>query len=320
MAAAARRGARKPAASSRRRTREEGRENPQALETEEVTVEIEDLEAFNESTNILLYGPSGHGKTVLAGGAPEGPTGRPPTYLTTEKGIVSAQRAGLNAKLIRAPTWEHVVAGKRKLDETLEPGDWAIIDSLTKMQVLQLRWILRIINADNPGRDLDIPAIQDHQKWQNYFKRFVDELIDAPYNCIFVCTDMFRDDEEGEDIVLPAITGKDYEICNYIRAQTDVNLYFRATERSGELIRRALAQPIPPYVACKDRYNVLGKWIDIPEGYYGAMSDIIEAINTGEQISSLYEDDEEEEYEDEEEDEEYEPEQPPARKKASRTS
>jgi hypothetical protein len=288
---------------SRPKARQEERENPSALETEEVIVEIEDLANFNESINIGIHGPSGHGKTVLAGGAPAGPSGRPPTYLTTEKGVVAAQRAGLEAKLIRAPSWEHVVAGKRKLDETLDAGDWAIVDSGTKMQVLMLRWILQEINKDNPSRDLDIPAIQDHQKWQNYYKRFVDSLIDAPYNVIFVFTTMLREDEEGEDQVLPAITGKGQEICDYVCAQMDVNLYYALSDKTpdGNLIRRALAQPVSPYVRCKDRYNVLGRYIDIPDGYYGAMADIINAIQTGEPL--VYEDDQDEEEEYDEGDE-----------------
>lgn len=292
----AKRGARKP----RPRTRQDERESPSAIEAEEVIVEIEDLDQFVESINIMLHGPSGHGKTVLAGGAPNGPSGRPPTYLTTEKGVVAAQRAGLQAKLIRAHSWEHVVAGKRKLDETLEAGDWAIVDSLTKMQVLMLRWILKEINKDNPSRDLDIPAIQDHQKWQNYFKRFVDGLIDAPYNVIFVATTMLREDEEGDDQVLPAITGKGQEICDYVCAQMDVNLYYALTEKtaSGVPVRRALAQPFPPYVRCKDRYDVLGRYVDVPDRYYGAMADIVRAIESGEPL--VYEDDEPDDEDDDE--------------------
>lgn len=289
---------------ARPKQRQEERENPSALTADEVTVEIEDLEDFNESINIAIYGPSGHGKTVLAGGAPDGPSGRPPTYLTTEKGVVAAQRAGLKAKIIRTQSWEHVVAGKKLLDETLEPGDWAIVDSGSKMQVLMLRWILRKINADNPSRDLDIPAIQDHQKWQNYYKRFVDELIDAPYNVIFIFTTMLREDEEGEDQVLPAITGKGNEICDYVCAQMDVNLYYALSDKTptGDPIRRALAQPFAPYVRCKDRYNVLGRYIDVPDGYYGAMGDIINAIQTGEPL--IYEEDEVADDEDEEDEDE----------------
>jgi hypothetical protein len=250
------------------------RENPEALEAAAVTIEIEDLSDFNESVNILLHGPSGHGKTVLAGGAPNA------TFLSTEKGVVAAKRAGSKAKLMRAPDWEHVLAALDKAEETLGPEDWLIVDSATKMQVLYIRWILRMIHEQNAARDLDIPAIQDHQKWQNGFMRFCDRIVDAEYNSIFITTSMYKEDPEGEDLVIPAITGKDYAISSYISAQMDVVGYYAVApqkSRTEPMIRRALFQPYPPYFA-KDRYAVLGRWQDVPDGDYTAMADFIGMI------------------------------------------
>jgi hypothetical protein len=167
-----------------------------------------------------------------------------------------------------------------KADQTLGKDEWLIIDSLTKMQVLYLRWILKTIHEQNGSRDLDIPAIQDHQKWQNGFKRFVDHMIDAQYNTIFVCTAMIKDDEEGEEIVMPDITGKNYAISGYIQAQMDVTLYYAVSKQATtaeNTVRRALAQPFPPYVA-KDRFNALGKFQDVDEGDYTAMAEFIQMI------------------------------------------
>lgn len=258
-----------------------GKEAPGALTEDIVEVEIEDLDEHDESTNWMIYGPSGVGKTVLAGHAPRA------TFLSTEKGVVSAKISGSRARLIRAPHWEHVVAGKKKADEKLGKGDWLIADSITKMQVLNIRWILRKIHEDNDSRDLDIPAIQDHQKWQNYFKRFIDELIDAPYNVIFIATEMRKEDEEGEDLVLPAITGKNYEVCNYIRAQMDIVSYYApapAKNRNEPIVRRLMSQPYPPYVA-KDRYNALGRWWDVEDGEYDTVVDMIDEIEKAKEKS-----------------------------------
>lgn len=260
-----------------RTTARSNREAPESIEEQIVDVHITDLADHNESINILIHGPSGHGKTVLAGGAPNA------VFLSTEKGVVSAQRAGSQAKLIRTPHWEHVVAGKKLCDQQLGPDDWVIIDSLTKMQTLQVRWILRTAHEGNERRDLDIPAIQDYQKWQNYFKRFVDELIDAPYNCIFITTDMIKENEDGEDIVLPNIEGKNFAICNYVREQMDVVTYYRSyTNKSDKVIRRARFQPKDPYIACKDRYNVFGPYQEIDDGEYTAMAEFIEMIQDSE--------------------------------------
>lgn len=274
-AAPARRGTRTTA--TKRRNAKQEREDPESLEAVIPEIEINDLETHNESKNILVYGPSGHGKTVLVGGAPNG------VYMSTEKGVVSAKVVGHKARLMRTPTWEHCLAAMAKADAELGPEDWLLCDSGTKMQVLYYRWILRTIKEAKPNRDLDIAAIQDHQKWQKGFQRFVDHMIDAPYNMVMVATPMTREDEEGEDAVMPHFEGKGMTISQYITAQFDVVLYYAvskiASEKAGHTVRRALAQPHPelPYVA-KDRYRALGDFWEVDPGNYWAMAEMIEAI------------------------------------------
>lgn len=255
------------------RTHRQERENPTRIEEDVVDVVIEDLVRSHQPLNVLLAGPSGHGKSVLASFAPK--TAHGPLILSTESGgTISAKRAGSWAKVIHTETWEQVVAAKKKADGLLGRGEWLVLDSLTTMQVLMVRWILRKNNQANEARDLDIPAIQDYQKWQNYFKRFVDSLITAPYNVIFICGDMIKENTDGDEIVLPHIEGKDYAICNYVRAQTSVNIYYAITdkavdvdpeteEETGLPVRRALFQPYPPFVFPKDRTMSMGTYRDV---------------------------------------------------------
>jgi hypothetical protein len=246
------------------------------MEVEVVDVAIEDLGAFTKSKNIIIYGPSGVGKTVLAGGAPNA------TFLSTETGVVAAQRAGHQAGLIYAPSWEHVVAGLKLAEEKLGPEDWLVVDSVTKMQQLLIRWILKENNKRNVSRDLDIPAVKDHQKWQNMFSRFIQNIIDAPYNSIMVATSMIKDDEEGDEIVLPNIVGKNFTMAQNFCAEADMVLYYAVSKTAStekHTVRRILAQPYPPYTA-KDRYDCLGKYYDVEEGEYNAMEDIVALIES----------------------------------------
>jgi hypothetical protein len=246
-----------------------------------VVVKDEDLEDFNESVNICLYGNSGVGKTVLAGGVCRSVhVPNKPTYLTTEKGVVSAKRAGHTARVWRTPTWEHVEVALDRADAELTPEDWLLVDSGTKMQVLLTRWWLGRQHEDNEARDIDIPQIQDHQKFQNMYMRFWDRIIDAPYNSIIICTAMNNEDPEGESIVLPHILGKGYAVSSYCCAQADQVLYYgvaRQNDKQAPTIRRLLAETYPPWFA-KDRYNVLPRWTDVEDEDYDAMADVIDDI------------------------------------------
>jgi hypothetical protein len=268
--AATRTPTRRPAAKRRGNLRSVG----SAQARPKVVVHVEELADFNDTVNILIHANSGVGKTVLAAFAPRA------IFLSTEKGVVAAKRVGSKARLLRAPDWDHVEAALDWCDENLGPEDWLIIDSLSKMQILLIRWILRMLNDENDGRDIDIPQIQDHQKWQNMFMRFVDRMVDANYNTIFITTSMIKEDPDGDDIVLPSITGKDYTISNYVCAAMDIVLYYtmaKQKNRDDPVTRLLLAETFPPYFA-KDRYNVLPRWQSIEEGDYTAMADIIADI------------------------------------------
>jgi AAA domain len=268
-----------------RRTAKQVRENPQALT--EAVVEIEEvaLAAHNTSKNVLLYGPPGTGKTVLAGGISHAEGVGSVVFLSTEiEGAVSARVTGSTARLWPAPTWEHAVAGIGKAERELVAGDWLIVDSGTRMQEMYMRWILQRINAASPNRDLDIPAIQDHQKYQNGFKRWYDSIIAMPCNTVLICNSMNAEDAEGEPRVIPLLLGKKGEISDYISAQPGVVLYYSVSRESREneatgsdIVRRVLAQPYPPWLA-KDRYDALGSYWDVGYRDYTAMARMVEAI------------------------------------------
>jgi hypothetical protein len=265
-----------------RQSAKQSREAPLSMMEADVEIQVEDLSTSGQKAtkNILIHGPSGHGKTLLAGGAANGT--RNVWFLSTEtEGVASARAVGSQAQLIRAPTWEYAVAGVKWAEQNLSHDDWLAVDSGTKMQELYMRWILQRENEINPQRDLDIPAIQNHQKYQNGFKRWCDRLIDGDFNVIFITTSMTADDAEGEERIIPHLLGKKGEISDYVSAQFSVALYYAVARESrdmrGPVMRRALAQPYPPWYA-KDRYMALGKFWDVEDGDYFAMSQMIEAI------------------------------------------
>lgn len=261
-----------PAASARRRTQAARRKPVPRAKANRPEITVEDLESFNDSINIMIYGDSGVGKTPLAAQAPNA------VILSTEKGAISAKRFGSKAKLIRATNWELIEAAIEHLEKNPEAFDWCIVDSVTKMQQLLIRHLLEVNVAEGKNKaDLDVPQVQDHQKWQNMFKRFIDRLVDMEINCIFIATAMHKEDAEGDDLVLPHIQGKDYEICQYVCAQMDTILCLKVhddPDENGNPIWKLLSRATYPYFA-KDRYDALPTLMIDP-----SMPDIIERIES----------------------------------------
>lgn len=221
---------------------------------------IVDLEDFNESINMIIYGDSGVGKTVLAGSAPNA------LIISTEHGTTSAKRFGSTAKVWPVKDWSDMEAAVAWLEDNPDVFDWVVVDSLTEMQGKSLRGILTKAVADNPSRDPDVPAIQDYQKWQNQVKNTITYLTEAPVNVIWLAGAMRKEDQEGDDIVLPLLLGKNYEIAAWACMQMDVVAYLgtkrvKDKDKEERVVRRLVASNVPPYFA-KDRFNCLGRWVD----------------------------------------------------------
>jgi len=221
---------------------------------------IVELDEFTESINILVYGDTGGGKTVLGGTAPKG------LILRAENGALSAKRQGSTAKVWPIKSWSDFEAAYDWLEDNPDTFDWVVIDSVTKLQELCIRAILDKAVADNPSRDLDIPAIQDHYKWQLLMKRYVVMFNDLPINTLWLALAMHKEDQEGEDLVLPLITGKGYDISASICAEMNVVAYLavrtvKTKDREGAVTERdrreLLVRSHPPYFA-KDRYACIG--------------------------------------------------------------
>lgn len=174
------------------------------------------LEEEDEYINLLVYGKSGVGKTVFGGSANN------VLFIAPEDdGTISAKRMGSKAKKWSVKEWDDINEAYIWLEENPGHGfEWVVIDSITYMQQLLLRAILDDVVAENPTRDLDIPAIQDHQKWQNMFKRFVTRFNALPVNILWTGLVRVEKDEDGEEFLVPDVAGKGYQmaqtICSYM--------------------------------------------------------------------------------------------------------
>lgn len=228
------------------------------------------LEDFNESKNIMVYGFTGCGKTVLGGTAPNA------VILGTEPGVIAAKRAGSKAGLVRitssrdAWTWlEDAQNGK------YSHRDWAIVDTVSMLQHRILRNTMKELVAVKPTRDIDLPDRAEHQKMQNELKRWVEQVVDLPINTLFLAHAMRVEDIDGGGMMIPHIEGgasKGYTISNYVSALMNAVGYMgvRTIKRRGEdprEVRRILWQPYHDadkdiMYQAKDQFAAFGRYTD----------------------------------------------------------
>lgn len=230
--------------------------------------EVEDLSKYTESINWLMFSDTGAGKTGLFGQLPN------TLILAAERGTVSAARMNPNVpgrKVWPIHHWNDFVKAFEWVKENPKAFKWISIDSVTKAQFRAMRAIMEVIveRADSKSggkgkgnRDQDLPDRPEHQKWQNMIKRYVDDFTDLPVNVLWTAQAMRREDEEGEDLLLPYIYGKDYEISAYVCAQVDIVSYYTVVRESKYKVRRLYFEKDPPIWA-KDRYGVFGHHVDI---------------------------------------------------------
>ena len=230
--------------------------------------QMQDLSEYTESVNWCIFGDTGGGKTALAGQIPNS------VIFAAERGTVSAARMHKNVKGRKVwpiAHWNDFVEGFEWIEANPGVMPWAAIDSATKAQARAMRAIMEIIvdradaKAGGEGkgnRDVDLPDRPEHQKWQNMFKRYVDDFTELPINVLWTAQAMRREDENANDLLLPYIYGKDFEISSYFCAQMDIVSYLDIIKQPRYKVRRLFFEKDPPIWA-KDRYGVFGHHIDI---------------------------------------------------------
>lgn len=236
------------------------------------------LEDFNESNNILIHSWPGQGKTVFGAGAPNS------TLVSAEPGSISAKRQGSKAGLVKIRNWQTALDFLAAVENgDFSHRDWLIIDTLSTLQRKDMRDVVDRAVAANPAKfDPDVPAVQHYLKTQNSFVRWVERMVDAPINCLFLAHTMRVDDLEGDTLYLPSIQGgadKGYPIANYVCGLMNAVGYMemrQARKGKPDMVRRILWQPTEQdgikYIA-KDQYDAFGRITDD-----WTMTDLIAAI------------------------------------------
>lgn len=220
-------------------------EKPKYVHSERVTVpesRIVSLADDAPSINMLIYGDSGAGKTVLAG------SDRKVLFLAPEdSGTLSALRMGSKADKWPIRKWEDLIDVYEYCYDIESKGgkipyDWLAIDSITEMQYMARQYILQRTAQEktNKGQDTEVPQIQDWQREYIILEKMVRAFNDLKVNVVFTALARKETDADGEEFLVPDIQGKGYGMAMKIVALMTSYGYLKV-----EVVEQQVPDPTP---------------------------------------------------------------------------
>lgn len=244
--------------------------------------EIFRLDSTSESMNLLVFGRSNAGKTVLAGTLP----GKN-FWLVGEPGYKTAPRVSkANGFGVRVGNTSIALTAIEwlKHKKRYEKFNFVIVDGLTWMiERWRLGYAAEAFDIDPTKRQhRNLPDRPDYFNSQNFTKNWLAELVDLPVNILVTAHAWQTDSQEVDRFIFPGIQGKEMEVAQTVVGLMDATGYLeektlknKKTDKVRHVRRLHFGQPDDPDVRylVGDKFDRLGRFIDNP-----TMPDILSRI------------------------------------------
>jgi hypothetical protein len=213
--------------------------------------------------NVLIYGDSGIGKTVLAGSAADVPEMRDVLVIDAEGGTESLVRTYPSVDVVRITNMKEIWPIYDELHRGSHPYGTVVLDSLSELQKYDLYEILEIGSTERPGKvDPDVAGIREWGVTLEHMRRTVRLFRDLPCNTIFTAlVNYMKDPRTGMYIKNPGLQGR---AAAELPAFPDIVLYYFSKEVKqvvdGEEVtveKRIAQSKRTSTVAAKDRTGLL---------------------------------------------------------------
>lgn len=195
---------------------------------------LEDVSQKADWTNLLIYGDSGVGKTVLAGSASVVPEMSPVLCIDIEGGTLSLRKRYPNVKVVRPKDWKSFNELYELLYDGKHPFKTVIIDSTSEAQPFSMSGIMQKLHIQDQSRDPDLPGIGEWGKNTNQMRTMIRAFRDLEMHTIFTALMMEeKNPRTGVVSKKPKMTSK---LANDIPGLVDEVLYYyvKAIKNKGE--------------------------------------------------------------------------------------
>lgn len=233
---------------------------------------IESVQESVDYINLLIYGPSGVGKTVLAGSSSAVDAMSPVLFVDIEGGTLSLADRYPNVERVRVQTWDQM---QNVYDELYKGGTefrTVVLDSLTEINKFSMAQIMdHLIRFGRPGGgdvDPDVPSQREWGKNIEQTRKLVRAFRDLPMNTIFTALSAEnRDPRSGMTKSYPSLPGK---LAGEVAGFVDI-VAFYYIKRDGDTQKRLLLTQQTDKEVAKDRSGKLPVVVEQPtmETIYG---------------------------------------------------
>jgi hypothetical protein len=239
--------------------------------------------AVADPLKMLLYAPSGHGKTYFLGTAVKDPRLMPMVLADFEGGTRSIRSKTVLVPLEEfadfVPTLDKIVVVRIKHWEDFDtlydvvhadtnPYKTVAIDSLSELNYLILSEVVSVAVKSDRGHDPDVPERQDYLRSSTQMRKLIRFFRDIDANTIFTASAAEKENVQTKrQQAVPNLTGKlVYEVPGLV----DIVAYLGVMDDADDdgepiTIRSLLVQPTGRFMAkARDEGGRLGDAVESP--------------------------------------------------------